>query len=42
MVSKNADLKDPQVLELAKQIIESQKKEISEMKQHIARLEGSK
>ncbi len=42
MVSKNADLKDPQVLELAKQIIESQKREISEMKQHIARLEGSK
>ena len=42
MVSKNANLNDPQVLELAKQIIESQEREISEMKHHLKRLDESK
>jgi uncharacterized protein (DUF305 family) len=39
MVSKHANLKDPQVVELSKQIIKSQEKEISEMEEYIDRLE---
>lgn len=39
LTSNRADLKDPEVKELANQIIEAQKKEIEEMKKMIERLE---
>lgn len=39
LTSKNADLKDPEVKVLAKGIIESQEKEISQMKAALKRLE---
>ncbi|MGA0560764.1 DUF305 domain-containing protein [Larkinella sp. VNQ87] len=39
LVSKNADLKDPEVKRLAQDIIEAQEREIAEMKQILARLE---
>lgn len=43
MVSQKADLKDPEAQQLAKDIIEAQKKEIAQMKAMIKRLEkGSK
>lgn len=38
MVSKRADLKDPEVKKLSEQIIASQQKEIAEMEQMIRRL----
>ncbi len=38
MVSRQADLKDPEVRKLAEQIIRSQEKEIAEMKQMLDRL----
>ena len=38
--SKEANLKDPEVRELSKQIIESQKREIKQMKEMIERLEN--
>lgn len=39
MVSQKADLKDPEAVQLAKDIIEAQKREIEQMKQMIYRLE---
>ncbi|NVO86284.1 DUF305 domain-containing protein [Hymenobacter terrestris] len=39
MVSKRADIKDPEVRQLADDIIEAQKREIKQMKQMIDRLE---
>ncbi|GAB3016083.1 DUF305 domain-containing protein [Cyclobacterium sediminis] len=39
MVSQKADLKDPEAQQLAKDIIEAQKKEIAQMKAMIKRLE---
>lgn len=39
MVSQKATFEDPETAELAKQIIESQKKEIAQMKEIIERLE---
>ena len=41
LVSKQADIKDPEVRKLADGIIEAQKKEIAEMKAHINRLEAN-
>lgn len=38
MVSKHADIKDPEVKKLSEQIISSQQKEITEMEQMIERL----
>lgn len=38
LTSENADLKDPEVKKLALEIIEAQKKEIAEMKNHLDRL----
>ena len=38
MVSKHADIKDPQVKKLSEQIIQSQKKEIAEMESYLRRL----
>ncbi len=38
MVSKNANLKDPEVIKLSEGIISSQEKEISEMKAILARM----
>ncbi|AIZ65515.1 hypothetical protein PK28_17455 (plasmid) [Hymenobacter sp. DG25B] len=40
MVSSSAELKDPEVKKLAEGIIQSQEREIAEMKAAIARLEG--
>lgn len=42
LTSERADLKDPQVKELANSIITAQKKEIEEMKTMIKRLENEK
>lgn len=39
MVSQKANLKDPEAIELAKNIIEAQKREIEQMKNMIERLE---
>lgn len=39
MVSKNADIKDPEVKKLSEQIIQSQEKEIAEMEAILNRLE---
>ena len=39
--SQHADLKDPEVKELSKKIIESQQKEIEQMKEMIQRLKNS-
>jgi len=39
MVSKNASLKDPEVIKLSEGIIASQQKEIAEMKAILARME---
>lgn len=39
MVSQKADLKDPEAVQLAKDIIEAQKREIEQMQQMIYRLE---
>jgi uncharacterized protein (DUF305 family) len=38
MVSKHADIKDPEVLKLSQQIIQSQEKEIAEMETMFRRL----
>jgi|SRR5690625_422400 len=40
LTSKNADIKDPETQKLAEDIIETQKREIAEMKQIIKRLEN--
>lgn len=40
LTSNRADLKDPEVKELAEEIIKAQKKEIAEMKKMIERLEN--
>jgi uncharacterized protein (DUF305 family) len=40
MTSNYADIKDPEVKELAEQIIESQEREIQQMKNILERLEG--
>lgn len=42
LTSERADIKDPQVKQLAEDIIKAQKKEIEDMKAMIARLEASK
>lgn len=42
MVSRSAELKDAEVKKLSENIIQSQEREIAEMKAAIARLEGSK
>ncbi|SFH40338.1 DUF305 domain-containing protein [Pontibacter chinhatensis] len=42
LASKRADIKDPEVKKLTEEIIESQEKEIAEMKAHIKRLESGK
>ncbi|OWP64236.1 DUF305 domain-containing protein [Hymenobacter amundsenii] len=42
MVSKRADIKDPEVRQLADDIIKAQEREIAEMKRMIARLEREK
>jgi cell division protein FtsW (lipid II flippase) len=42
LTSERADIKDPEVKELANAIIEAQRKEISEMKAMIERLESEK
>jgi uncharacterized protein (DUF305 family) len=39
MVSKHADIKDPEVKKLAQNIIDAQEKEIAEMKRILARME---
>jgi uncharacterized protein (DUF305 family) len=41
LTSERAHIKDPEVRRLADSIIETQKREIAEMKRHIARLEAS-
>jgi uncharacterized protein (DUF305 family) len=41
MVSQKADLKDPEAIELAEEIIAAQKREIAQMKAMIARLENN-
>ncbi|UAY52860.1 DUF305 domain-containing protein [Ferruginibacter albus] len=38
MTSKNANIKDPEVKKLSEQIIQSQEKEIEQMKSMLARL----
>tara|TARA_R110002020_G_scaffold348915_13_gene562571 strand:- start:781 stop:1236 length:456 start_codon:yes stop_codon:yes gene_type:complete len=40
LVSQEVDLKDPEAQELARQIIESQQREIAQMKEMITRLEN--
>ena len=40
LASENADLDDPEVRELAEQIIKSQREEIAEMKRILARMEN--
>lgn len=40
LVSKNADLKDPEVKKLAQGIIEAQEREITQMKQILSRMEN--
>lgn len=40
LTSNNAKIKDPEVRKLADEIIKAQKKEIAEMKAHIARLQS--
>lgn len=42
LVSKNADLKDPEVKKLAQGIIDAQEREIAEMKRILARIEADK
>lgn len=42
LTSERADIKDPEVRQLADDIIEAQKKEIEEMKLMITRLENEK
>ena len=42
LTSERADIKDPEVKQLAEQIIEAQRKEIAEMKAMIERLENEK
>ncbi len=42
MVSQKADLKDPEAIKLAKDIIEAQKREIAQMEKMIYRLESNK
>lgn len=42
LVSENADLSDPEVKELAEQIIQSQKEEIAQMKEILERMEKKK
>ena len=42
LTSERADIKDPEVRQLADDIIEAQKKEIEEMKLMIKRLENEK
>ena len=42
LVSENATLEDPETAQLAKEIIEAQKREIAQMEQIIARLESKK
>ena len=39
MVSQEANLKDPEAMKLAKEIIEAQKREIAQMKEMLYRLE---
>lgn len=41
MVSQKADLKDPEAIEIAEEIIAAQKREIAQMKAMIARLENN-
>jgi uncharacterized protein (DUF305 family) len=42
LTSERADIKDPEVKELAKGIIETQRKEIGQMQEMINRLENNK
>ena len=42
MVSQKANLKDPEAIKLAEEIIEAQKREIAQMKKMIYRLENEK
>jgi uncharacterized protein (DUF305 family) len=42
LTSERADIQDPEVIKLAEDIIEAQKKEIAEMKAMIKRLENNK
>lgn len=42
MVSQKAHLKDPEAIQLAKDIIEAQKREIAQMKKMLQRLEETK